>query len=423
MATNRIRSRILLVVLISTLAVAFPRLTFGDELSNTRSYSRHVKLDLKLISGGFNSPVFLVSPPEETERLFVVEQRGTIRILKRGIVLPEYFLDIRDRVSFYGERGLLSMAFHPRFADNHRLFAFYTNKRGHLVISEFLASASEPDRALEQSERRLLVIPHPPTWTHNGGQLGFGPDGYLYISTGDGAEQDDWWNNGQKRTTLLGKLLRVDVDGRDSGLAYRIPHSNPFSRTDAAAPEIWAYGLRNPWRFSFDRKTGDLYIADVGNSSWEEVNVELAHSAGGKNYGWRFMEGNHCFIPPQKCPTRGLTLPVHEYPTPAEEAVEGKGHWGIASSITGGYVYRGSRMPALRGTYFFADYFLGMVQTFRLRDGKASQLRDVTEQLTKQWPPGTPRFSSFGEDATGELYLLEHAKGEVYKIVPRANVP
>jgi hypothetical protein len=360
----------------------------------------------ELVADGFRLPVHLTAPPHDDGRLFVTEQAGTIRIVKSGRTVPRPFLDIRERVRSGGERGLLSVAFHPDYASNRRFFVYYTDNTGDLVISEFTASETDSDIANPAGERRLLTIPHRKYGNHNGGQLAFGPDRFLYIGTGDGGAGGDPDNHGQNRMSLLGKLLRIEVDKREADKPYGIPPSNPFVRDASGAPEVWAYGLRNPWRFSFDRGTGDLYIADVGQNAWEEVNVQSASSKGGENYGWRYMEGMHCYDPPSGCPTRGLTLPVLEYPQRAG-----------GSSITGGFVYRGCRMPDLQGTYFYADYVKGFIRTFVLADGKPTQEMDVTGELA---PPQLTRYlSSFGEDARGELYLVEHSKGEIYRVVPR----
>jgi glucose/arabinose dehydrogenase len=365
-------------------------------------------LATELVAEGFTLPVHLAAPPHDRNRLFVVEQAGTIKIIKSGKTLARPFLDIRDRVRSGGERGLLSVAFHPDHASNRRFFVYYTDATGDLVIAEFASSANDPDLADPSSERRLLDIPHRKYGNHNGGQLAFGPDHYLYIGTGDGGSGGDPDNNAQTRISLLGKLLRIDVDRREGGKPYGIPPSNPFVKDGNAAPEVWAYGLRNPWRFSFDRATGDLYIADVGQNAWEEVDVQPASSPGGENYGWRHMEGAHCYDPPEGCPTRGLTLPVFEYPqTPG------------GSSITGGFVYRGCRMPDLRGTYFFSEYVKGSSGSFVLANGRATKVRDVTRDLAPPPPHRIKHLSSFGEDAQGELYLVEHQEGEIYRLVPR----
>jgi len=362
----------------------------------------------ELVADGFKMPVHLAAPPHDVSRLFVVEQDGAIKLIKSGKTLARPFLDIRERVRSGGERGLLSIAFHPDYASNRRFFVYYTEATGDLVIAAFVSTATDPDVADPGSQQRLLVIPHRKYGNHNGGQLAFGPDRYLYIGTGDGGSAGDPDNNSQNRTSLLGKLLRIDVDHPKGGKPYGIPSSNPFVKDGNAAPEVWAYGLRNPWRFSFDRATGDLYIADVGQNAWEEVDVQRASSPGGENFGWRYMEGAHCYDPPEGCPTRGLTMPVFEYP----QTLGG-------SSITGGFVYRGCRMPDLRGTYFFSDYVKGFSGTFVPTNGRATKARDITRELAPPPPHQIKHLSSFGEDAQGELYLVEHMQGAIFRLIPR----
>jgi hypothetical protein len=369
---------------------------------------RGTSLATELVAEGFTQPVHLTAPPQDIGRLFIVEQAGTIRIVKGGTLLPKPFLDIRDRVRAGGERGLLSLAFHPDYASNRRFFVYYTDAPGDLIIAAFTTSETNLDLADASSERRLLIVPHRKYGNHNGGQLAFGPDRFLYIGTGDGGSGGDPDNHGQTRRSLLGKLLRIDVDRPGADTLYGIPSNNPFARDTSAAPEVWAYGLRNPWRFSFDRRTGNLYIADVGQNAWEEVNVQAASSRGGENYGWRYLEGTHCYDPPNGCPTRGMTMPVFEYP-----------HSPGGQSITGGFVYQGCRMPDLRGTYFYADYVKGFIRTFVLADGKVTEPRDVTTALAPPSPRAIRHVSSFGEDARGELYLVEHRSGEIYRLIPR----
>lgn len=369
---------------------------------------RGTNLATELVAEGFNKPVHLTAPPHDVGRLFIVEQAGTIQVVRGATLLPKPFLDIRDRVRSGGERGLLSLAFHPDYASNRRFFVYYTDSTGDLTIAAFTTTETDPDLADSSSERRLLVIPHRKYGNHNSGQLAFGPDRFLYIGTGDGGAGGDPDNNSQNRSSLLGKLLRIDVDRPDTHKPYGIPSSNPFARDASAAPEIWAYGLRNPWRFSFDRGTGNLSIADVGQNAWEEVDVQPASSRGGENYGWRYLEGTHCYDPPAGCPTQGMTLPVFEYP-----------HGPGGQSITGGFVYQGCRMPDLRGTYFYADYVKGFIRTFVLANGKAANQRDVTLALAPPRPHAIKHVSSFGEDARGELYLVEHINGEIYRLIPR----
>jgi glucose/arabinose dehydrogenase len=344
------------------------------------------------VADGLSFPVHLTSPPGDP-RLFVVEKSGTIRVIKDGQVLQTAFLDIRDEVSGGSEQGLLSLAFHPDYASNGRFFVDYTNRAGDTRVVEYRVSA-DPDRADPAPVQTILSVDQPFA-NHNGGLLVFGPDGMLYVGLGDGGSGGDPQGNGQNRGVLLGKILRIDVD---AGTPYAIPSDNPFVGQAGRRGEIWAWGLRNPWRFSFDRETGDLFVADVGQNDREEVNAR-SRDEGGVNYGWNVMEGSECFQD-DDCDRAGLTLPVVEY------------DHGEGCSITGGFVYRGSALPELRGHYFFSDFCSGFVRSFRLAGGAAVEERS--------WPDLEPGGSipSFGEDADGELYLLTR-EGSVHKIAPR----
>jgi glucose/arabinose dehydrogenase len=345
---------------------------------------------LNPVAGGFASPTQVTSAHDGTGRLFVVEQAGRVKIVKDGIVQPVPFLDISGRVSCCGERGLLSIVFPPGPGPKTFFFADYTDLNGDTTISRFSASG---DVASATSETPLLKIAQPFA-NHNGGQLAFGPDGYLYVGMGDGGSGGDPNNNGQNLGSLLGKILRIDVLGPAS--PYGIPPSNPFAGSSSARPEIWAYGLRNPWRFSFDRKTGDLYIGDVGQDSWEEVDFQVAGAEGGANYGWRLTEGNHCYNPASGCSFVGITRPVSEYD-----------HSGGNCSITGGFVYRGNDFARLSGIYFYADYCSGRV--WGLRNGASGW---ETQQLLV---PGY-NFTSFGEDDGGEVYAVDGSSGTLYRL-------
>jgi glucose/arabinose dehydrogenase len=347
------------------------------------------------IVDGLASPLDLQSAPGDAARLFVVEQRGRIRIVRGGTLVAAPFLDIAARISCCGERGLLGLAFHPGYAQNGRFYVNYTNPQGNTHVSEFRVS-SNPDVADPASERQLLFVGQPFA-NHNGGGLAFGNDGRLYIGLGDGGSGGDPQGNGQDLGTHLGKMLRIDVD---SGTPYGVPSDNPFRTTPGARPEIWALGLRNPWRFSFDRSTGELYIADVGQSAREEVNVAAA-GRGGQNYGWNVMEGTACFNPGSGCNTAGLTLPVLDY---------GRG---VGGSITGGYVYRGCRLPGYVGTYFYGDFISGALRSFRFQNGQATDPRDWSSTIGRD----IGSISSFGQDAEGELYVVDY-DGEVFRIVP-----
>ncbi|MFQ5614550.1 MAG: PQQ-dependent sugar dehydrogenase [Anaerolineae bacterium] len=344
-------------------------------------------ITLRLVADGFDEPVYLTQANDGSNRLFVVERHGKIRVIQDGQVQLESFLDIDGRVgSESREQGLLSLAFHPDFANNRLLFVNYTDNNGDTVIARYQTT---PDgrRVDPATARTLLTIPQPFD-NHNGGQLQFGPqDGYLYIGAGDGGAGGDPQGNGQNLATLLGKMLRIDVD---VGEPYAVPANNPFVNNPTARSEIWAYGLRNPWRFSFDRRTGDVYIADVGQDRFEEIDFEPAGGAGGLNYGWAIMEGAHCFQS-DDCDRTGLVLPIAEY-----------GREG-GCSVTGGYVYRGSRFPTLEGIYFYADFCSGKI--WGLRAGAAP--RELLETGLN--------ISSFGQDDAGEVYVIDLGGG-VYRL-------
>jgi len=345
---------------------------------------------LEPVARGLSSPVSITNAGDE--RLFVVEQRGRVQVLVDGELADEPFLNITDRVTSGGEQGLLGLAFPPDHASTGRYYVYYTDANGNTVVSRFVTNGNTTDPATEQ----ILLTQEQPYRNHNGGQLAFGPDGYLYIGLGDGGRGGDPHGNGQDLTTFLGKLLRIDV----SGEMYTVPNSNPFVGQGGVRHEIWAFGLRNPWRFSFDTATGDLYIADVGQSAWEEVNLQPAASRGGENYGWKIMEANACYEPRQNCDTSGLVAPVIAYPHGSE--------WG--SSISGGYVYRGPSAPGLVGAYVFADYVSGRIWTAR---------------ADNDWQPELLlesgfRISTFGLGADGELYVADHGGGVIYRLV---NLP
>jgi len=334
------------------------------------------------VARGLDRPLFVASAPGRSG-LFVVEQTGRIRIAHDGRLLEPPFLDLSaDLDSSSGERGLLGLAFAPDYADSGRLFVAHTAPGPAVVVRGFRASG-DPDRADPRSARLVLSMADP-AGNHNGGMIAFGPDGHLWIGTGDGGSAGDPWNNAQDTDSLLGKILRVDV-GR---WPYGIPADNPFADGRRGRPEVWAYGLRNPWRFSFDRATGELWVADVGQYAWEEVSVEDPRRGGGLNYGWKTMEGRHCFSPRKGCDPTGIHLPVHEY-----------GH-DQGCSVTGGYVYRGREIPGLVGRYLFSDYCSGRLWALR-RTPEGVEVAVLAETGR--------RVSSFGEDAAGEVYVVDHA--------------
>ncbi|MGE5347365.1 MAG: PQQ-dependent sugar dehydrogenase, partial [Acidithiobacillales bacterium] len=346
---------------------------------------------------GLANPVHVTNAGDRSGRLFVVEQRGRIRIVKNGALLPTPFLDITDRVSCCVERGLLSVAFPPGFTGAGVFFVDYTDINGDTAISRFFVSQTNPDVADAGSEQVMLHIAQPYA-NHNGGQLAFGPDGYLYIGMGDGGSGGDPQNNAQNPASLLGKILRIDVTS--GAPTYIVPPSNPFVSRPGWRPEIWALGLRNPWRFSFDRKTGDLYIGDVGQNSREEVDFQPASSAGGENYGWRIMEGTACYNAPS-CDPAGLVLPVTDYTHTAGDC-----------SVTGGFVYRGLSYSALQGIYFYADFCTGRIRGLR---------RTATGWETQELLDAGFTISTFGEDEAGELYLVDYGGGVLYQVVAAAG--
>jgi glucose/arabinose dehydrogenase len=333
-------------------------------------------------------------------RLFLTIQNGRVLVFKNGSVLSQPFLDVGNTITHDGERGLLSTAFHPRYSENGFFFVDYTNLQGNTVIARYHVSASNPDRADPASGRILLTLAQPFP-NHNGGQLQFGPDGYLYIGLGDGGSADDPACRAQKPDNLLGKLLRIDVDQNVATPPYYgIPASNPFRGAGNPPDEVWAVGLRNPWRFSFDRETGDLWVGDVGQGQREEVDFQPTSSRGGENYGWKIMEGTLCHLRdacPSSTPTCGssaYTLPVLEY-----------GH-GPHCSITGGYVYRGAALPQLRGVYLFGDFCSGVLWA-ATRSGDDFTVRTLSAQVAQ--------LTTFGEDNDGELYAA-NGQGQLYRI-------
>lgn len=351
---------------------------------------------LHLITNALSKPLYLTAAPGDTAREFVVEQTGTLRIIRHDTLLATPFLDVTAKVGYDGqERGLLSMAFDPNYAANGHFFIDYIDTAGDIEIMRYTVSA-DPNVADAATADTVLAIAHHTYANHNGGLLLFGPDGFLYVGTGDGGSGGDPLHNGQDSTKLLGKILRIDV----SALPYTIPASNPFASKPPAAPEVWAYGMRNPWRFSFDRQTHDLFIGDVGQDAYEEVDRVPAGDPGGHNYGWNIMEGLHCYPSGTSCTQTGLTLPILEYAHGPADA--------IGCAILGGYVYRGHLAPELTGRYLYADLCSGFVRSFKWTGAVTDQV-DLTPEVGAY-----PGVTSFGEDAKGELYLVV-GDGSVYR--------
>lgn len=354
------------------------------------------QIQLNQIVSGIDRPVLVTHGGDNSGRLFIVEQRGKIRIFNNGALLNAPFLDITNRIQCCGERGLLSVAFPPGYgANKFHFYVNYTNSIGNTIVSRFaLISADQAD---PDSEEILLDIGQP-FENHNGGQLAFGPDGMLYIGMGDGGNAGDPFGNSQNLNSLLGKMLRIDVESNVN--PYAIPANNPFNNLQNVRPEIWSYGLRNPWRFSFDRATGDLYIADVGQNLFEEVNMQDSSSKGGENYGWNIVEGMNCFNN-SNCDTNGLAMPQAVY-----------SHGEDKCSVTGGYVYRGTTFSGLQGIYFFGDFCSGQVAGLRRTNaGWESALLLNTPHL----------ITSFGEDESGNIYLTDSG-GVVFQIIEPVEI-
>jgi len=342
------------------------------------------------VASGFQNPVGIVKAADGMNRLFILEQPGLVRVLKGGVALKPPFLDIRSEVSCCGERGLLGLAFHPDYVNNGTIYVNYTDVDGDTVIARFSAAADNLEQIDPESEVILLNISQPYA-NHNGGGMAFGPDGYLYIGLGDGGSANDPQGNAQNTNTLLGKILRIDVN---EGEYYAIPQDNPFV-TGGGLPEIWAYGLRNPWRFTFDSHTGDLYIGDVGQNTWEEINFRPVMAPSGANFGWNFREGTHEFegVPPVDLQ---LIDPVAEY---AHDQ---------GCSVTGGVVYRGNALPEWNGVYLYGDYCLGKIWGLLPTASGAWQNKLVFETGFN--------ITAFGQDEAGEVYLVDYSGG-LYQLI------
>jgi glucose/arabinose dehydrogenase len=376
------------------------------------------------VAAGLLRPLYVTSPPGDVDRLFILEQDGLIKILRDGVVLPTPFLDLSDVTLSpaddppgHNEEGLLGMAFHPDYDVNGRLFVYHTNSTGTQQLIERYTVSGDPDVADPGSVELVIAVDHPTHGDQDGGMLAFGPlDGYLYIGTGDGGGDCDPPENAQSLDSNLGKLLRLNVDSLPASTA-----GNPFDGATAGNDEIWSFGLRNPWRFSFDRLDGKLLIGDVGESIWEEIDCQTPGSGGGENYGWNRYEGPQCPSPSPTCTNPGSCM-IPGYDSPIRTYNHSTS--GFSCSVVGGYVYRGCRMSDLHGTYFYADYCSNMINTFRV-DGSCSPLAPVDHQRAADLAPGGGLFisqiTSFGEDEQGELYVLDRA-GEVFKILPTLGI-
>lgn len=370
-------------------------------------------LRLDLVATGLSRPVLVTAPPGDTQRLFVVEQTGAIRVIQNGQLLAQPFLNLvgTGTLSYGGEMGLLGLAFHPDYAQNGRFFVFHnTPPYPTTTVRSFTVSAQDPNVADPASATTLLRATML-YGNHNGGMIAFGPDGMLYVGIGDGGSfppswPDDPQNHAQRGDSLLGKMLRIDVDNPAPPLAYGIPADNPFVGAGDPLDEIWAMGLRNPWRWSFDRLTGDLWIADVGGRR-EEVDFVPHGTAPGLNFGWSCMQGTLCVNSTCACGSPALWMPLHEYLFSGNR------------SIIGGFVYRGAAIPDLQGSYFFADYNKKRLWTLRQQNGSLAELRERTFELQPTAPLAFTGITAFGEDAAGELYVCD-ISGQVYRIVPDA---
>ena len=371
--------------------------TLATGCGSKTSSSASLPITTQVVVSGLNSPLDLEQPNDGSGRLFVVQQGGTIRIIQNGSLLPTPFLDISSKVIDQDEMGLLGVTFHPSFSSNRKFYINYVrNNAGQFqsVISEFLVSATNPNQADPASERILLTADQVNNFTnHKAGQLAFGADGFLYFGLGDGGSGGDPLGHGQNPQILLGKMMRIDVNSTSPGKQYAIPPDNPFV-AGGGLPEIYAFGFRNPWRFSFDRPTGRLFVADVGQDRFEEVDIVQK----GGNYGWNIMEGDHCFNPPSNCNMTGLSLPIIEIPHPEAEAV------------IGGFIYHGTALTGMQGMYIFGDL-----------NGKIWSLTQGSSNTFTRSQLADENFniSSFGQDAAGELYVVDISGGRVLKLVPQ----
>lgn len=386
---------IIVVLLVLVIPAALAQDETEDVMITRDTAPSPASIQLTEVVTGFNRLLYITHAGDESNRLFAVEQSGKILIIENGVALDQAFLDVSALITQsalsprYTEQGLLGLAFHPDYATNGLFFINYTDLSGGTVVARYNVSLSNPNIADASSAQIIFQISQP-FGNHNGGHMAFGPDGYLYISLGDGGSANDPLGAGQNKALLLGSILRLDVNG---DLPYAIPEDNPFVGDDNGADEIWAYGLRNVWRFSFDRATGDMYIADVGQNEWEEVNFQPADSVGGENYGWNVWEATHAFA---RGTAENHVLPFAEF------------NHALGCSVTGGYVYRGEAIPDLEAVYLFSDYCSGRVWA-SYRDSNMQW--NTTEFLQTGF-----QVSSFGEDENGEVYIIDYGSGTIYRI-------
>ncbi len=392
------------MILFVSISLSFIILSVFPPRQSIAASNASISVD-EVIASGLQAPVFITHAGDNSGRLFVLEQPGRIRVIKQGMLLSTPYLDITSLVLYGGERGLLGLAFHPNYKQNGTFYVNYTRQTdGATVIARYRVSATNPDLADSASATILMIIPQPYA-NHNGGCLQFGQDGYLYIGMGDGGSGGDPQNYAQNINSLLGKMLRIDVN---NGNPYAIPPDNPYVNRDGA-DEIWALGLRNPWRFSFDRLTGDLYIADVGQNAWEEVNFQAANAQGGINYGWRCREGAHPYNSNPPCNDASFLATLTD---PFTEYSHSEGY-----SVTGGTVYRGSLYPNLYGTYFFADYVNGKIWSIK----KLSNSPLTWSARTLELQAGF-NISSFGEGEDGEIYIANYNQGKIHHLTDPSGV-
>ena len=374
------------------------------------------QFSVKLIAEGFDKPIFITSNPEQSDILYVVEQGGLIKRIINNNIDEKIFLDIKKKIHRplfpADEMGFLGFTFHPNFKINRLIFVHYNDKEDNTIISQMRVV----NNIVDTSTEKIILKLKQPYSNHNGGSIEFGPDGYLYIALGDGGSAGDPEKRAQDLSNLFGSILRIDINTKKS---YLIPSSNPFKDVKDVKSEIWAYGLRNPWRISFDRLNGDIYVGDVGQNTWEEINWLPSNNKFERNFGWNIMEGLNCFPEEAQCNSDSFILPIFVYPNDAKYV---KTILGIKQldmhgcSVTGGYVYRGEGIPGIYGRYFFGDYCTGKIWSFINNNGVIEDLSDHTSLILNAINKDSFYLSSFGEDLNGELFIIDYT-GSIYKFV------